>query len=834
MGRVNWPTLSRGRPKDVFEHADALKHDFQALHEHVKTVKANKRHLAKLPSGYTTKILKGISQGLTEAIDNEYYSKFISDIDRDLFCRTLLRAIRSELTTEAHDRIPLLQFDTLHSSYKDLFKKLTSHLAPDSQMRHRTPESDLEQNRVHGSLPLTSCTINQAAVPDFNPEEDGMDLEIDEEASDLLRTLRTIEDQGTILSHQLELLERHTEDQGVPEFAVGHGRNAIDIGEEVPEGAQAEEREKEKETHDSAVVRYGACNTNPVEIFPNLRDDDWDTNAIRDFDRDKGPMKTKNCEHPRKEETRNTQSVATVNNGFAAAFSRFITFEIKHQVTVNRLVLATSQEILDHLYRSLQKIIATCGSLVDFIHLSEPRLVDDGNIMFRADTNSQDLFNPAPINAWEVEFEAGLSPEVPTYKVVWNNIESKCMNITTRKRKAEVIQKLVGFNKHRLSLLHSDFDIIDLSWIPHAGVQRLASLLIEFTNRQLANEVLQQGYAWQGKIQTCQMVDSASGLTRCNRCQAYGHSVVQCSAPHSCGKCAQAHPTIDCKSPHRQCAACGGQHQAKNNNCPVRIAERKKIRFPTPEPTAEHGKGEPVTVRPEVGNAEVVEGPSSTLGLVVPPKDKGIAGEQLRLARCGKCQGYGHVAGKCSGRLRCGKCALHHPTWTCKSTFARCALCNGDHMASSTICPARPLEAGKSQQLQKSAMPHMRPLRTSTPDPSPGEPKIKIEPQSPSFGAAARPHRTSKKRSMLAQVEEVIQVVRKGNSREMALIKDHLEKLETAMRAEDGDILAATPGTRKRRAQEALMSGALQDHFGSPKRIKVEEFLDPTVHNSQA
>ena len=74
---------------------------------------------------------------------------------------------------------------------------------------------------------------------------------------------------------------------------------------------------------------------------------------------------------------------------------------------------------------------------------------------------------------------------------------------------------------------------------------------------------------------------------------------------------------------------------------------------------------------------------------------------------------------------------------------------------------------------------------------------------------------------MLAQVGELIQVVSKGNSREMVFIKDQLETLESAMIAEGGDIVAITPRAGKRRAQEVLMSGALQDCSGFLKRVKV-------------
>ena len=776
MGRLNWPTLSRERPNNVFEHAEALKDDFEALHEHVKTLKADKRHLAKLPSGFSSKISKGISLGVTEAIDNEYYSKFISDIDRDLFCKTLLRAIRSELATEAHDRIPLLEFDTLHNSYKELVKKLTSYLALDARKRDMTPDSDLEQNRGNGSRLSPSHTIDQAATPDFEDEEGGVDSEIDDDARDILRTFRTIEDEGTILSHHLELLEGYTEDPGVPGFAIGHGLNAIgngketrksvhseekegrrntmDIGEEGPESVQGENGEKEKGIHDSAIVKYGACKANAVDGFSGLQDDDRGPNAMRGFDHDKTPRKRKKkSEHPRTKKTHSTQDGATVNNGFAAEFSKFVTFETKHQATVNRLTMATSQEIIDHLYRSLQKIVVTRESLPDLIHLSEPRLLDDGNVVFRADTDSQDLFNHAPIHAWETEFEAGFGPQGPTFTLAITDIKSNSMDIATRKSKANVIHELISLNIDRFSRLHTNFDIIDISWALRSAGKESTSLLIGFANRVLANDVLQQGVAWQGRIHMCQMLSDTSRLCRCSRCQAYGHPARRCSAPYRCGKCAEAHRTKDCTSPNRKCAACGGQHKTKNANCPVKISEREKIRFPTPEPTTENRKGGPVTVRSDVENARAVKGrilTSSTSGIATSPKGTDTDNEQLRLARCAKCQGYGHVASKCPARLRCGKCALHHLTWKCMSTFTRCAVCNGDHMASSVICPARPSETGDPQQLQKSEMPFPPPLRTSTPDPHSQEPEIKSEPQTPSIGVVARPNRTSKKRSILA------------------------------------------------------------------------------------
>ena len=436
--------------------------------------------------------------------------------------------------------------------------------------------------------------------------------------------------------------------------------------------------------------------------------------------------------------------------------------------------------------------------------------------MFKADTDTQEILRPAPIHAWEAAFEEGISPKVPTFRIALTELEIDSMNIATRKGKAEVISELIDLNDYRLSSLQGYSDIVNLAWKPQSKPKRSTSLLIEFSNRQLANQVLQQGLTWQGIIHMCQMVDTGTSLHRCGTCQAYGHrNEGKCFAPYCCGTCAEAHPTKQCKSRNKRCALCGGPHPAKYTKCPVKIAEMKKIRFTTPEPNV-NGKRKPVKVRSNFEMAGTMGGPNlplSTSALTTSPKDTDIDEEQLRLTRCGKCQGYGHVAGKCSARLRCGKCALHHVTWKCRSTFARCAVCNGDHIASSTICPARPQEKARSQQVRKSERPRLPALRTPTPKPYRQEPEIKIEPRSPSVGVATRPRRTPKERSMLAKVGELIEVASKGNSRELAFMKDHLETLRSAMIAESGELLAITPRVSKRSAQEALMSGAKRIKF---------------------
>ena len=70
-----------------------------------------------------------------------------------------------------------------------------------------------------------------------------MDLEIDEEAYDIVRTLQGTEDQGTFLGYQLDFLDGYTEEPRVPKSAIGPSRNGMDVNEETPDVVQAEDQE---------------------------------------------------------------------------------------------------------------------------------------------------------------------------------------------------------------------------------------------------------------------------------------------------------------------------------------------------------------------------------------------------------------------------------------------------------------------------------------------------------------------------------------------------------------------------------------------------------------
>jgi hypothetical protein len=74
-------------------------------------------------------------------------------------------------------------------------------------------------------------------------------------------------------------------------------------------------------------------------------------------------------------------------------------------------------------------------------------------------------------------------------------------------------------------------------------------------------------------------------ITRCNKCQQYGHPTQRCMADnHTCAVCALPHPTKDhpcaignckaghsCNHPPIRCANCQQPHKASDRNCPTYV-----------------------------------------------------------------------------------------------------------------------------------------------------------------------------------------------------------------------------------------------------------------------
>ena len=146
------------------------------------------------------------------------------------------------------------------------------------------------------------------------------------------------------------------------------------------------------------------------------------------------------------------------------------------------------------------------------------------------------------------------------------------------------------FNEIRAELLQDNRPFIPqaeikyIGWLSKSALTKSASsIIVEFTNPEDANKIIDEGLIWQGEAFQCERYDRQCRLKQCYNCQKYGHIGTQCKASIACGYCSEQHSSRDCptkadKSAARKCAACQGPHEAWNNRCPVRKTELSKVK----------------------------------------------------------------------------------------------------------------------------------------------------------------------------------------------------------------------------------------------------------------
>jgi hypothetical protein len=65
-------------------------------------------------------------------------------------------------------------------------------------------------------------------------------------------------------------------------------------------------------------------------------------------------------------------------------------------------------------------------------------------------------------------------------------------------------------------------------------------------------------------------------ISRCYKCQQYGHTLQNCTNEAKCYKCGQLHPYNPNCTNSIKCANCTGSHIAGSPECPVKISYRKQ------------------------------------------------------------------------------------------------------------------------------------------------------------------------------------------------------------------------------------------------------------------
>jgi hypothetical protein len=165
---------------------------------------------------------------------------------------------------------------------------------------------------------------------------------------------------------------------------------------------------------------------------------------------------------------------------------------------------------------------------------------------------------------------------VPTYGVIVHGIHTSSINIKDQKA---TIQQMLADNYTVIP--HAKISYI--GWLTkEATSKRASSIVVEFTEPEMANAIIYAGMAWDGQIHQCQLYDRACRIKQCFRCYNYGHIGTQCNASQVCGYCAERHETKHCQQKGVEgftprCAVCKGGHTAWSNACPARRKEMRRV-----------------------------------------------------------------------------------------------------------------------------------------------------------------------------------------------------------------------------------------------------------------
>ena len=112
------------------------------------------------------------------------------------------------------------------------------------------------------------------------------------------------------------------------------------------------------------------------------------------------------------------------------------------------------------------------------------------------------------------------------------------------------------------------------------SVFNTAKLLID--SRQIRDNLITRGRLYTSKSDSFRVdpVDPNREVTRCFKCQRYGHRASACQSKQiRCGKCAGSHGTKECNNPNnRSCVNCGENHQSGSLSCRVQRAEVERYK----------------------------------------------------------------------------------------------------------------------------------------------------------------------------------------------------------------------------------------------------------------
>ncbi|KAF7933927.1 uncharacterized protein EAE98_003636 [Botrytis deweyae] len=271
-------------------------------------------------------------------------------------------------------------------------------------------------------------------------------------------------------------------------------------------------------------------------------------------------------------------SVQTYNNLYSnisfLQAQREIIVEITDAGTIESLRTKTPRNLQNHVDRAIEQ---SKNSHIEKIRSASANQLKSGDLSIKTLNRSDAEALKRFAEDWIARLGKGTTIRLPTYGILVHGIRISSMDMEK-------------FDEIKAELLHDNrafvpnADIKYIGWLSRAALTKSAStIIVEFTNPEDANKIIDKGLIWQGEAFQCERYDRPCRLKQCYKCQRYGHIGTQCKANTACGYCAKAHNSKDCpdksdKSTTRNCVVYRGAHEEWNNRCPARKEELSKVK----------------------------------------------------------------------------------------------------------------------------------------------------------------------------------------------------------------------------------------------------------------
>ena len=268
--------------------------------------------------------------------------------------------------------------------------------------------------------------------------------------------------------------------------------------------------------------------------------------------------------------TQSTQRVKAVS----LQAQREIIVSIRNPLTILKLRAMNPRNLMSHVQRALEQ---SQNEHITQVKIMSSNQLKSGDLSLRTATTSETQALRQFADDWVSRVGNGAYVRNPTYGVLVHGIRTSTMEMD---KFEEIRDNILQDNRPFIPRAEIKY----VGWLTRNAVSKSASsVIIEFTKPEDANKIIDEGMVWQGELFQCERYERQCRLKQCFKCQKYGHIGTQCKAITACGYCAQEHSSRDCPSKTertaaRKCAACGGAHEAWNQDCPTRKDERARTK----------------------------------------------------------------------------------------------------------------------------------------------------------------------------------------------------------------------------------------------------------------